>query len=75
MASFLLLSFFHDFLELESLENIAFAKIHLPMSIRRLFSKVNGIRKSDDSPLPFLKPSRGPSEFRYTGELFFEKKV
>ena len=67
--------FWGDFLELESLENIAFVKIHLPMSIRRLFKQVNGIRKSADSRPSFLKPSRGPSLFRYTGELFFEKKV
>ena len=67
--------FWGDSLEPESLENIASVKIHLPMSIDRLFKKVNGIRKSDDSPPPFLNPSGGASLFRYTGELFFEKKV
>ena len=74
MASFHEMTFWGDFLELASLENIAFVKIHLPVSIRRLFKKVNGIRKSDDSSPPFLKPSRDASVFRYTGELFFEKK-
>ena len=66
--------FWGDSLEFETLENIAFVKIHLPVSIRQLFKKVNGIRKSDDSPPPVLKPSWDPPHFPLYQWTFFWKK-
>ena len=59
---------------IQTLENVASVKIHLPRSIHGFFKKANGIWKSDDSPPLFLKPSLGPGPALQPQHDFFEKK-